>query len=190
MTSVAAQAPERAKRSPRWLLAPLLAFAFFALLAGLLARANEPVAPGTPWYELFFSDTIHMKAWFASAAAVLALFQVLTATWIYGKLPWRKPGWVNPAHRWSGRLAFLLVLPVAYHCIFKLGWQGGNARVLAHSLAGAAFFGAFAAKVTIVELKRFPTPVLPIAGGLLFAVLIALWYSSALWFFRAVGVGI
>jgi hypothetical protein len=190
MTTVATAAPERAKRSPRWLLAPLLAFALFALLAGLLARATEPAGAYATWYDLFFSDTIHMKSWLASAAAVLALVQITTAAWIYRKLPWAKRPWVNPLHRWSGRIAFVLVLPVAYHCIFKLGWEGGNARVLAHSLAGSAFFGAFAAKVTIVRLKRFPTLVLPIAGGLLFAVLIALWYSSALWFFRLVGLGV
>jgi hypothetical protein len=32
--------------------------------------------------------------------------------------------------------------------------------------------------------------VLPTAGGLLFATLIRLWYTSALWFFRLVGEGI
>jgi hypothetical protein len=41
-----------------------------------------------------------------------------------------------------------------------------------------------------VRLHRFPVWVLPTAGGLLFAVLIALWYTSALWFFRLVGLGI
>ena len=129
-----------------------------------------------------------MKAWLASVAAALAVFQLFTAAWIFRKLPWEKPGWVNPAHRWSGRLAFVATLPVAYHCIFKLGFQSGDDRVLWHSLLGSAFYGAFAAKITIVELKRFPTAVLPIAGGLLFAVLIGVWYTSAVWFFRLVGI--
>jgi hypothetical protein len=172
------------KRSPAWLLAPLLAFAVFALLAGFVARESEPTGEG--WFDLFFSDTIHMKVWLASGAALLALFQLATAAWIFRKLPWEKPAWVNPVHRWSGRLAFVLTLPIAYHCIFKLGFQSGTDRVLWHSLLGSAFFGAFAAKVTIVRLKRFPTPVLPIAGGLLFAVLILVWYTSAVWFFREV----
>ncbi len=138
--------------------------------------------------KLFFSSTVHMKAWLATGAATLALFQLFTAAWIFRKLPWRKPPWVNRAHRWSGRLAFVLVLPVAYHCIFRLGFQPGTGRTLAHSLLGRAFFGAFGAKVTIVRLHRFPTPVLPIAGGTLFAVLIGVWYTSALWFFRLAGV--
>ena len=57
-------------------------------------------------------------------------------------------------------------LPVAYHCIFKLGYQDGTTGAMWHSLLGCAFFGAYAAKVTIVRLKRFPGPTLPIAGGL------------------------
>ena len=56
--------------------------------------------------------------------------------------------------------------------------------MLAHSLFGCAVYGAFAAKVTILRLHRFPKPVLPIAGGLLFAMLIGVWYTSALWLYR------
>jgi mono/diheme cytochrome c family protein len=55
--------------------------------------------------------------------------------------------------------------------------------VLAHSLLGCAVYGAFASKVTIVRLHRFPRPVLPLAGGLLFAVLIGVWYTSAVWLY-------
>jgi hypothetical protein len=179
--------PSPPRRSPAWLLAPLLAFALVSLLAGFLAKAYADTG-ASGYFDLFFTDTIHMKAWLASAAAALGLFQLFTAAWIFRKLPWPKPAWVNPAHRWSGRLAFVATLPVAYHCIFKLGFESGSDRVLWHSLLGSAFFGAFAAKVTIVRLKRFPTPVLPVAGGLLFAVLVAVWYTSALWFFRLVGL--
>ena len=178
----------RPKRSPRWLLVPLLVFALVALLAGFLAKTFAPSAGG--YFELFFSDTIHMKAWLATAAAVLAVFQLFTAAWIFHRLPWDKPAWVNPVHRWSGRLVFVVTLPIAYHCIFKLGFQSGSSRVLWHSLFGCAFYGAFAAKVTIVELKRFPGPTLPIAGGLVFTALVGVWYTSAVWFFRLVGVGI
>jgi mono/diheme cytochrome c family protein len=167
-------------RSYRWVTAPLVAFALFALTAGLLAR-HDPRSKG--YFRLFFSDPIHMKAGFATAVAVLACFQIFTAAWIFRKLPWRKPGWVNSAHRLSGALAFVLTLPVAYHCIFKLGFQDPNGRVLAHSLLGCGVYGAYAAKVTIVRLHRFPRLVLPLAGGTLFAILIAVWYTSALWLY-------
>src|SRR2546423_10568677 len=158
-----------ATRSWRWLAAPLVAFAVSALTAGLLAR-HQPRSKG--YFRLFFSDPVHLKAGFATAAVALALFQLFTAAWIFRKLPWRKPAWVNPAHRWSGRLAFAFTLPVAYHCIFKLGFQHPDGRVLAHSLFGCFVYGAFAAKITILRLHRFPKLVLPIAGGTLFALLI------------------
>jgi mono/diheme cytochrome c family protein len=178
--SEAAAASGPVTRSYRWLAAPLLGFALFSLTAGLLAN-HEPRSKG--YFRLFFSDPIHLKAGFATAAAILACFQIFTAAWIFRKLPWRKPAWVNPVHRWSGRVAFAFTLPVAYHCIFKLGFQDPSNRVLAHSLLGCAFYGAFAAKVTIVRLHRFPRFVLPVAGGTLFAVLIAVWYTSALWLY-------
>jgi mono/diheme cytochrome c family protein len=168
-------------RSARWLAVPLLAFALVSLTAGILAH-HSPRSKG--YFRLFFSDPVHLKAGFATAAVVLACFQLFTAAWIFRKLPWRKPAWVNPVHRWSGRLAFVFTLPVAYHCIFKLGFQDPDKRVLAHSLLGCFVYGAFAAKVTILRLHRFPRFVLPLAGGLLFAVLVGVWYTSALWLYQ------
>jgi cytochrome c553 len=168
-------------RSWRWLAAPLLAFALVSLTAGILSR-HSPRSKG--YFRLFFSDPVHLKAGFATAAVILASFQLFTAAWIFRKLPWQKPAWVNPMHRWSGRLAFAFTLPVAYHCIFKLGFQHPDNRVLAHSLLGCFVYGAFAAKVTILRLHRFPKYVLPLAGGLLFAILIGVWYTSALWLYN------
>jgi hypothetical protein len=183
--AVAQPSPTPGKRPARWLALPLVVFAGVALTAGLLAK-GEPSGGG--YFDLIFSDPIHMKVWLATAAVALGLFRLFTAAWIFRRLPWDKPAWVNPAHRWSGRLAFLFTLPVAYHCIFKLGYQDATTRVMWHSLLGCAFFGAYAAKVLIVRLKRFPGPTLPIAGGLLFAILIGVWWTSARWFFDTVGV--
>lgn len=168
-------------RSARWLAAPLLAFALVSLTAGLLAR-HQPRSKG--YFRLFFSDPVHLKAGFATAAVVLACFQLFSAAWIFRKLPWRKPAWINPAHRWSGRLAFAFTLPVAYHCIFKLGFQHPDGRVLAHSLFGCAVYGGYAAKVMIVRLHGFPRFMLPLAGATLFTILIGVWYTSALWLYH------
>jgi mono/diheme cytochrome c family protein len=178
VAELAAAAPEQ--RSYRWLAAPLAAFAIVSLTAGLLAN-HDPRSKG--YFRLFFEDPIHLKAGFATAVVVLACFQLFTAAWIFRKLPWSRPAWVSPMHRWSGRLALVLTLPVAYHCIFKLGFQSPTTRVLAHSLLGCAVYGAFAAKVTIVRLHRFPRFVLPVAGGLLFAVLLGVWWTSAVWLY-------
>ena len=119
--------------------------------------------------------------------AAFAVVQVLLAIWIYGKLPWQAPEWAGPVHRISGRLAFLVSLPVAYHCLWSLGFQDTSARVLAHSLLGCLFYGAFATKVTIIHMPRRAGIWLPIAGGLVFTLLVATWVTSGLWFITTSG---
>ena len=47
----------------------------------------------------------------------------------------------------------------------------------------ATLYGAVVAKVLVVRSSRFANWVLPVAGGLLFSVLLGLWLTSALWFF-------
>jgi Family of unknown function (DUF6529) len=179
-------------RRPAWhLLVPLFAGLLVAETIGIVARESVYVGayPG-PWYRLFFSDTLHLKVWLATAALALGVVQLVTAAWIFRKLPWPKPAWVNPLHRWSGRTAFLITIPVAYHCVFKLGYQTYADRQLFHSLFGVAFYGAFTTKVLVVRMHRFPGWVLPLAGALVFTALLGVWYTSALWFFREIGVGL
>ena len=54
---------------------------------------------------------------------------------MYGKLPLGAgPAWLGSLHRISGRTAFLLTLPVAYHCLYQLAFQDTSTRVLIHSL--------------------------------------------------------
>ena len=97
------------------------------------------------------------------------MLQVLSALWMYGRLPLgAAPEWIGGAHRISGRLAFLLSLPVAYHCLYQLAFQHSSTRVLVHSLVGCAFYGAFATKVMIVRSHGLPGIALPVAGGVLF----------------------
>jgi hypothetical protein len=148
------------------------------------------------WYEdavtTVFSSTIAAKAWFATAALVLALVQVTTATrmWghIKGVLPFSVPS-VARVHRWSGRLAFLCTLPVFFHCVFILGFQTPDARVTIHSIAGSFVYGVFAAKVFIVRDHGYPHWVLPVVGGTLFSVLAVLWLTSSWWYFTDVRFG-
>ena len=172
---------------PRLLVAAGLGAAV-AIALGVYGRVHDPSQQLV--FTLFFSSTIAMKVWFGTIALAFAVVQVLSALWLYGKLPGRAPDWLGTVHRLSGRLAFIASLPVAYHCLWSLGFQDTDTRVLAHSLAGCAVYGAFAAKVTIVRSKGLPGAALPVAGGLMFAVLVLAWYTSALWFFRLVGVDI
>ena len=54
--------------------------------------------------------------------------------------------------------------------------------MLAHSLLGCLFYGAFATKVVVVRSHGLPGIALPLAGGVLFTILIATWLTSGLWF--------
>ena len=102
---------------------------------------------------------------------------------MYGRLPLgAAPAWLGGLHRVSGRLAFLVSLPVAYHCLYQLGFQHTSARVLIHSILGCLFYGAFAAKVLIVRSRNLPGSALPLAGGLVFAARRGLADRAALWF--------
>jgi hypothetical protein len=139
-----------------------------------------------------FSSTIAAKAWFASAAVALAIVQVSTGARIFGKLEHvipLPPRIVAPIHRWSGRLAILFILPVAFHCIFILGFRTTDTRVLVHSIVGSFVFGVIVVKLLMVHSRKHPGWSLPLAGGTLFAVLVTLWATSAAWYFTNVRFG-
>ena len=181
--------PARRTSGANLLAAPLLLFAGVSLAIGLLAShaADEPYR--APFFHLFFSNTLHMKAWLTTGAALLGVAQLASAARIYGKLPFLPDGrFYAPVHRWSGRVAVLLTLPATYHCIFKLGFATYDARAAIHSTLGAAFYGALFAKVFIVRSSNYPGWALPLAGATLFGLLAGLWFTSAFWFFDTMGV--
>jgi hypothetical protein len=147
------------------------------------------------WTDLMtsvFSTGIAGKAWFASAALVFAVIQVLTGARIFGKLQRvvriERP-YVNRVHRWSGRLAVLCTLPVAFHCIFILGFRTDNPRVFLHCILGTFVYGVLAVKLFFVHDSNHPRWTLPLVGGTLFTVLVLLWSTSSLWYFTNVQFG-
>lgn len=163
--------------------------ALVAVLVGVYGGVHD--AAGEPTLTWFFTSTLHFKVWLTTLAVVLAVGQVLGGLWMFGRLPLgAAPGWVGPAHRIAGSLALLATLPVAYHCLWSLGFNpgGGGGRRFWHSLFGCAFYGAFATKVLAVRSRRMPGWALPVVGGVLFTLLVLLWLTSSLWFFRNVGV--
>jgi len=168
----------------------LLVGAGVAVVLGVLGRAHDPSYESLP--ALGFSSAGTFKSWTTSLVAVLALGQLVSALWLYGRLPGvgRAPSWLGTAHRVSGSLAFLLSLPVAFYCLYGFGFARlpWSLHTLAHSLAGCAFYGAFAAKVIFVHSKRTPGWGLPVAGGLMFTAVVLLWFTGAWWFFGIEGV--
>jgi plastocyanin len=130
------------------------------------------------------ANVFSLKSWLANGVLALAAFQLYSALWVYGRMPWRKPDWLARAHRASGYAAIALSLPIAYHCLFAYGFRDFDRRTVVHSIAGCFFYGAFAAKVIVVRSRRLPRWALPVAGGTMVALVIVLWYSSALWYFN------
>jgi Family of unknown function (DUF6529) len=158
-----------------------------ALALGAYGRVHTPT--GGVITTFGFPSLLPMKAWLTTGVVVLAIAQLLSAMAMWGKLPGVRhaPSWMAQAHRWTGTAAFLLSLPVAYHCLWSLGVQTTDTRVFAHSLLGCAFYGAFITKLLALRIDRLPGWALPTIGGSLFTVVVALWLTSSLWFFTNVG---
>lgn len=150
---------------------------------GVYGRTHQ--ATGLTIAPLRLDQMLPAKAGLATVAVVLAIAQLVSALWLYGRLPRAAstPAWLGLAHRWSGTAAFVLSLPIAYHCLWSLGFQTTTPRVVAHSLLGCAFYGAFATKLLVLRSKRMPNWALPIVGSALVTLLVAIWFTSAFWFY-------
>ncbi|MGW4405689.1 DUF6529 family protein [Nonomuraea sp. NPDC004702] len=183
MTAVHRPSHRPSHRTAAVLLIPLLAGGLVALGLGVYGRAHTPT--GFAIGPAGFSGALPMKAWLTTGAFALAIVQVVSALSMWGRLGIELPDGV---HRWSGRLAFLLTIPVAFHCLYALGLQFDVPRVLAHSLLGCFFYGVFTAKMLALPKRDAPGWTLPLLGGLAFTALVGLWLTSSLWFFTAVGV--
>ena len=168
------------------LVVPVVLGVGVAVALGVYGSLHEPAQYGISIAG--FSSGAVAKSWLASAAFVLALVQLATGAGMWGWFGLGDRSWVPPLHRWSGRLAVLATLPVVTHCLYAFGFQNDNPRVLAHSLLGCLFFGAFTAKMLALRPRSVPGWALPVLGGLLFTALAGLWLTSALWFFTTTGV--
>ena len=173
------------------LFGALLLGAGVAVALGVFGRVHEPTY-GAAWPTFGFSTTATFKAWTGTVVVALALVQLLTALWLYGRLPGARtaPAWLGTFHRASGTLAFVLSLPVAAYCLYGFGFapEPFSSRTLIHSLAACAFYGAFAAKVVLVHTRRLPGWALPVAGGLLLTTVVVAWLTSAVWLFSEIGI--
>jgi hypothetical protein len=168
----------------------LLAAAAVALSIGLYAKLHTP--SGRPVVTLGFSGILQMKVWLTTVAVAFIIVQLLTALWMWGHLPraGHAPAWVSILHRWSGATAFTITLPVAFSCIWSLGFQTYSLRVIAHGIFGCLFYGAYAAKMLGLRMKGLPGWALPVLGGTVLTLLIALWLTAALWFFTRHGIAL
>ena len=177
--------------APKSMAVPLAAFAagaVVALLLGVFGKVHDPTVDDTT--TLGFDTVIDMKVVVTTVIGVLVVLQLIGALWMYGKLGIKAPAWVGPAHRTCGTIALLLSAFVAYHCLWALGLESGrlangekvSIRTVLHGVLGCAVFGAVVVKVIAVRSRRAPGWFLPVAGGLLFALLVVVILTSAVWY--------
>lgn len=187
-----AQPLARSEPAPtsRGLVGVATAFGIGAVVSiglGLYGRLHQPT--GVAVNLAGFSSPVAVKAWLATVAFFFALIQMASALVMYGKVPGvRAPGWIGLAHRWSGRVAVLVSVPVAVQCLYALGFQSFGIRGLVHSVLGCLLYGAFTAKMLLLSRRDTPAWALPVAGGLVFAAFVGIWLTAGLWFFRTFGL--
>lgn len=151
-----------------------------SLALGAYGRIHEPT--GQAINIAGFSSGIAAKAFLTTVALAFAVVQTVTASGLMGRIK-LNGAWVAPLHRWSGRIAVAVTVPVAVHCLYALGFGTYDTRVLLHSLFGCFFYGAFVVKMLVLTRNDSPGWALPLMGGLVITGLTALWMTAALWFF-------
>lgn len=168
--------------------AVVLVGATVAVAMGVYAKVHQPA--GRPLFLLGFSGMLQMKTWLTTAAMLLLAVQLVTALWMWGRLPGAgaAPAWASLLHRWTGSTAFVLTLPVAFHCIWSIGFATYSTRAMVHGIVGCVFYGAYTAKMLALRVRGLPGWALPILGGTVLASLVVIWLTSALWFFTRAGV--
>jgi hypothetical protein len=167
----------------RWALAGAVV-AGVAVSGALAAYAEAHPGDGTALYTLWFGEMVDAKTFLATGAAALLVVQLASAVAMYRGAP----GWVSWVHRWSGVTAFGLTLPVAFACVWSLGFEDDSPRVLVHCVVGCALFGVFTVKMLALRVRALPAWVLPVLGGLVVTLLALAWSTSGLWYLLEEGL--
>ncbi len=170
----------------RVVLLGVTAGGLLSVALGVYGRVHAPTGGALTLFG--FDTTIAMKVWLGLVAGVLVVGQLVTALWMYGRLGRPAPARTGLVHRTLGLVALLLSLPVAYHCLWSIGFGSSSGRVLLRSLAGCLVYGAFVVKVVGLHAQAAPSWLVPVAGGVLFTVLVVTVLTSAVWFVGSLGL--
>jgi hypothetical protein len=185
--AIQAHQPPRQPTKRYWVAAAAVATGLAVSVAlGVYGSQHQPT--GQAIFTFGFGSMIAMKVWLGIVAGGLAVVQLTSALWLYGKLGRPAGRAVGMAHRLSGATAVLVSLPVGYHCLWSLGFQSYDTRVLVHALLGCVFYGAFVTKILALHSKSSPSWLLPLAGGLLLSALVLVVWTSSIWFLNEVGL--
>ncbi len=162
------------------LAVPVAVGAATALALGIYGSVHDPT--GRDFAVVGFTDVEAWKSGLASVTVLMFITQMSLGFRMTGRYGPRRPApfWMPDVHRIVGTVAFGLSLPVAFHCLWALGYRTDDARVLVHSLLGCVAYGTYAAKVVAVRRSVGPDWVLPVLGSLLGLTLMAIWWGTAL----------
>lgn len=163
----------------------IAAGAVVSVALGVYGRVHDPT--GHAIVTFGFGSLSAMKVYLSVIVGVLALVQLITALWMYGKLGLAVPSGLGIVHRLSGAAAILVSLPVAYHCLWSLGFETTNTRVAVHSVAGCVVYGAFVAKLVGLHARRAPGWLIPLAAGFVLAGLVAVIWTGTGWYVDTFG---
>ena len=184
---VVVEVPARERSSSAALINCALAGGAVALALGVYGRVHQPTHRAIA--DLGFPSLLAVQSWLITVATALAIFQLISALRIYGRVQPRRPTarWLPAAHRWSGTAAFVISLPVAYHYLWSLGFATDHgARPVVHGLLGCAFYGATATKLLSLRAERVPKWAIPLIGATLVTAFTGIFLTSSLWFFTTV----
>ena len=153
-----------------------------ALLLGIYAGAHDPTH--RDFVVTGFDGATSWKAAFTTSAFVLFVLQVGLGRWITGP----SPAWAPDFHRLVGTVAFAVTIPVAFHCIWSIGYQGQDWRTTTHSLSGLVAYGLYVAKVISARSPADrPVWALPVTGSLLGTAMLVVWWTSSLHWYSGGG---
>jgi len=163
------------------ILAPILIGALVSVALGVYGNLHK--GDSIVFQVSGFENLALAKSRLALVAAFFVLVQLGSALVMYGKIRWiTAPSWIGTLHRWSGRIAFFVAVPVGVFCLYGIGFQHYDTRSLVHSLLGCLFFGVFTVKMLVLTKRGVAGWVLPLLGGLVFTVLVATVLTSAVWY--------
>ena len=130
-------------------------------------------------------NVTEVKVVLASIVLALAVYQVAMMAVGYGKvrLPFLGPRAASFAHRTVGDAVVVITLVVAFMCIAYFGFEDGDdgdeLRVLIHVIAGSLLLLVLALKIVVVRWWHGVGRYLPVLGGTVFGLYVAVWLSSA-----------
>jgi len=155
-----------------------LTAAAVALALGIYGSVHHPTGRNLP--TVWFETTRSLKSWLTTAAVALMVVQVSIGSWMHHTKKYSPPPrhTLVEIHRLIGTVAFALTLPVVFHCLWSLGFQSSSTRVLIHSLAGTAAYGAYAAKILLARQPISPRWSVPAVGTLVLVLFATAWWSS------------